>query len=99
MSVISTTIARAQENGAVPLSDRDAPSLYPIEIEPHVVFGAENVYGATGFGAGLRVSIPVVFGLLKRVPDIWRSPSEAICSITITVTTAISVGRITSCCP
>jgi hypothetical protein len=69
LSVFSTAIARAQDQGPVPMYDRDAPSLYPIEIEPHIVFGAENVYGATGFGAGLRVSIPVVFGLLKRAPD------------------------------
>jgi len=41
--------------------------VYPIEVEPHVTFGAENVFGATGFGAGLMASIPVVFGLFKRV--------------------------------
>jgi hypothetical protein len=42
---------------------------YPIEVEPHFSFGAENVYGATGFGAGLRVGLPLVSGSLGRVPD------------------------------
>jgi hypothetical protein len=59
--------ARAQ--GETPAPPRDEPSLYPIEIEPHFSFGAENVYGATGFGAGLRLSIPVITSLLRRVPD------------------------------
>jgi hypothetical protein len=50
--------------------DRDGdPSVYPIEIEPHFTFGAENVYGASGFGAGLRLSIPVVASLLANTPD------------------------------
>jgi hypothetical protein len=61
--------AKAQDRAPTSLSERDEPSAYPIEIEPHAVFGAENVYGATGFGAGLRVSIPVVLSLLKRIPD------------------------------
>jgi hypothetical protein len=48
---------------------RDEPRLYPLEIEPHFSFGAENVYGATGLGAGLRLSIPLISGYLGRVPD------------------------------
>ncbi|HEY3822371.1 MAG TPA: hypothetical protein VGL81_34635 [Polyangiaceae bacterium] len=48
---------------------RGEAALYPIEIEPHFSFGAENVYGATGFGAGMRLSIPVIAGYLGRVPD------------------------------
>jgi hypothetical protein len=48
---------------------RDEAALYPLEIEPHFAFGAENVYGATGFGGGLRVSIPLVFGHIGRLPD------------------------------
>jgi hypothetical protein len=47
----------------------DEPSLYPIEIEPHFTFGAENVYGATGFGAGLRVGIPLAAGHLGDIPQ------------------------------
>ena len=48
----------------------DHVARYPIEIEPHFTFGAENVYGATGFGAGLRAGIPLVAGTLGyRVPD------------------------------
>jgi hypothetical protein len=56
--------ARAQ--GELPAPPREDARLYPIEIEPHFSFGAENVYGATGFGAGLRVSVPVVAGYLGR---------------------------------
>lgn len=58
--------ANAQE---APPPWRGDPSVYPIEIEPHFTFGAENVYGATGFGAGLRVSIPIVASLLVNTPD------------------------------
>lgn len=45
------------------------PAEYPIEVEPHFTFGAENVYGNTGYGGGLRLSLPVVAGYLGRVPD------------------------------
>jgi hypothetical protein len=43
--------------------------LYPIEIEPHFTFGPENIYGATGFGGGLRIGIPLIVGAIGRVPD------------------------------
>jgi hypothetical protein len=66
-ALFAATPARAQ--GETPAPPRDEPSAYPIEIEPHFTFGAENVYGATGFGAGLRVSIPVIESLLQRIPD------------------------------
>jgi len=59
----------ASAEGELPAPSRDGASLYPIEIEPHFSFGAENVYGSTGFGAGLRVSIPVVNGYLGRMPQ------------------------------
>jgi hypothetical protein len=42
----------------------DSTARYPVEIEAHAAFGTENVYGNTGFGAGLRVSIPLVAGWL-----------------------------------
>jgi len=42
---------------------------YPIEIEPHFTFGDENVYGATGFGGGLRVGVPLAVGHLGRIPE------------------------------
>ena len=42
---------------------------YPIEIEPHFTFGDENVYGATGFGGGLRLGVPLASGRLGRIPD------------------------------
>jgi hypothetical protein len=60
------TMAQAQPEQAV---YRVEPSAYPIEIEPHFSFGPDNVYGSSGIGAGLRVSIPVVASLLVRVPD------------------------------
>ncbi len=39
---------------------------YPVEVEVHAAFGADNVYGTTGFGGGLRVSVPLVAGWLGR---------------------------------
>jgi hypothetical protein len=44
-------------------------SLYPIEVEPHFSFGAENVYGNTGFGGGVRLGVPFVAGHLGSVPQ------------------------------
>jgi hypothetical protein len=48
---------------------RDYVSDYPVEIEPHFTFGPENVYGASGFGAGLRVGIPLMVGRLGSLSD------------------------------
>ena len=62
--------ARAQERVEGDWQQRrEEAALYPLEIEPHFSFGAENVYGATGAGAGLRVSIPLAYGHVGRVPD------------------------------
>jgi hypothetical protein len=47
----------------------EGPANYGIEIEPHFSFGEANVYGNTGFGAGLRVGIPLAVGHIGRVPD------------------------------
>jgi hypothetical protein len=58
----------AMADGEAP-TRRDELPLYPIEIEPHFAFGAGDVYGATGLGAGLRLSIPVISGHLGQVPD------------------------------
>jgi hypothetical protein len=44
-------------------------ALYPLEIEPHFSFGPENVFGATGIGGGMRLSIPLVYGHIGRLPD------------------------------
>jgi hypothetical protein len=62
-----SSVAFAQER-------RDYPypmaAAYPIEVEVHGTFGAENVYGTTGLGAGVRLSIPLVAGMLgRRVSD------------------------------
>jgi hypothetical protein len=62
----TTGVAFAQErlDGHV-----DPETLYPLEVEPHFAFGAENVYGTTGFGAGVRLGIPVVAGHIGRLPQ------------------------------
>ncbi|HEY2516913.1 MAG TPA: hypothetical protein VGI39_38845, partial [Polyangiaceae bacterium] len=43
-------------------------SVYPLEVEPHFAFGADNVYGNAGYGGGLRIGIPFAYGHLGRVP-------------------------------
>ena len=61
------SVARAQ-GGEAPgyrLDDR----AYAVEIEPHFTFGAENVYGASGFGGGVRLGLPFVEGHLGRAPQ------------------------------
>ncbi|MFI5299776.1 MAG: hypothetical protein ACHREM_16945 [Polyangiales bacterium] len=44
-------------------------SQYPLEIEPHFSFGAENIYGNSGFGAGVRFGIPLLLGHVGSLPD------------------------------
>jgi hypothetical protein len=60
------SVASAQEATMETLRE---PTAYPIEVEPHFTFGAENVYGDTGFGAGLRLGVPVAAGHLGRLPQ------------------------------
>jgi hypothetical protein len=66
-------VARADEVIIVreerPREARFESSLYAVEIEPHFTFGPENVFGAAGFGGGLRIGIPLIAGRLGRVPD------------------------------
>jgi hypothetical protein len=52
-----------------PAPPRDDAADYPLEIEPHFAFGPENVYGASGFGAGLRLGVPLAVGHLGSVPQ------------------------------
>lgn len=52
-----------------PARATDDERIYPLEIEPHLTFGAENVYGSSGFGAGVRFGIPVLVGHVGRLPD------------------------------
>src|SRR5688500_18472731 len=33
---------------------------YKVELEPHLDFGWANLYASNGFGAGVRVGIPIV---------------------------------------
>jgi hypothetical protein len=58
-------IANAQDRYA----DREEAARYSVEIEPHFALGVEDVYGGTGYGAGLRVSIPFIEGHVGRLPD------------------------------
>jgi hypothetical protein len=63
----ATSVARA--DGEVEMRRVRDPLAYPVEVEPHLTFGAENVYGNTGFGAGVRVGVPMAVGHLGRVPQ------------------------------
>ncbi|HLK39543.1 MAG TPA: hypothetical protein VKU41_22460 [Polyangiaceae bacterium] len=63
--VVPSTAMAAEEYGTY----RSDVSDYPVEIEPHFSFGPENVYGASGYGAGLRLGLPLVSGAIGRVPD------------------------------
>jgi hypothetical protein len=70
-ALASTEVARADVElraEAGPLR-REGAADYALELEPHFSFGEENVYGNTGFGAGLRVGIPLAYGNIGRVPD------------------------------
>ncbi len=76
LSLVSLTclvvpaIANAQERVEVREGERrDEVTIYPVELEPHFSLGPENVYGATGIGAGLRASIPLVYGHVGELPD------------------------------
>jgi hypothetical protein len=57
--------AEAQER-VVRVERVDTAALYPVEVEVHAAFGAENVYGNTGVGAGVRISVPLIAGWLGR---------------------------------
>jgi hypothetical protein len=63
---VAPSVARA--DGEVTMETR-ARSAYPIEVEPHLSFGADNVYGNGGFGAGARVGIPLAAGHIGSVPQ------------------------------
>jgi hypothetical protein len=60
---------------SVALADGEAPyrfenrADYGLEVEPHFAFGAENVYGASGFGGGVRLGIPLAVGHIGRAPQ------------------------------
>lgn len=65
-----STIASADEYArGGPQPGREGNAQYSLEVEPHFSFGAENVYGASGFGGGLRLGIPLIAGWLGSVPD------------------------------
>jgi hypothetical protein len=66
-SVLAPAGAGAQSVEHVRANDED--HVYPIEIEPHFTFGAANVYGGMGYGAGVRLSVPFVAGHVGRFPQ------------------------------
>lgn len=61
--------ATAGAQGEVTMEGLREPTAYPFEIQLHLSFGADNVYGASGFGAGLRVGIPLAVGHIGRLPQ------------------------------
>jgi hypothetical protein len=42
---------------------------YPIEVEPHFSIGNEDVFGAVGYGGGVRLGVPLARGHLGRIPQ------------------------------
>jgi len=75
LSLAAVTLAGAASADVVVREEGYAParyyetSYYPVEIEPHFTFGAENVYGVAGFGGGLRIGVPLIGGRVGRLPD------------------------------
>jgi hypothetical protein len=65
LGVSATRLAQAAD---APAGAADGPH-YNLELEPHLAFGWDNIYGSSGVGAGLRVGLPVVRDLLPSVPD------------------------------
>jgi hypothetical protein len=63
---LASSSADAQERFERVVPSEDFVARYPIEIEGHFSFGAGDVYGNTGFGGGVRLSIPLVAGWLGR---------------------------------
>lgn len=64
-AVLMATSSASAQDRLVRVQTPDT-ARYPLEVEVHGSFGADNVYGDTGLGAGLRVSIPLVAGWLGR---------------------------------
>jgi hypothetical protein len=56
LSAVTEGTARADDTIKRP---GDHPS-YPVEIEPHALFGWGGVYGTGGYGVGARFAIPIV---------------------------------------
>jgi hypothetical protein len=79
VTIITAALACAVPPGAAradvivrtegPVHERDEAALYPLDLEPHFSFGPQNVYGNSGFGGGLRLSIPLVGGHLGPMPE------------------------------
>lgn len=62
----AATTATTDETNIGPAPER---TRYPLEVEPHLSFGEFNVYGAAGYGAGLRVAAPFAGGHIGSAPE------------------------------
>ena len=75
MAVVATASVALPSVAHAQAYEHDAPgdvSAYPIEIEPHFAFAAENVYGATGYGAGYACRSRCSSVLSVEFRTIWR---------------------------
>ena len=69
LAVPSTANADVYVRVEGPNIEPEQAAAYPLEVEPHFTFGPGNVYGDEGFGAGVRLGIPLVGGHIGSVPD------------------------------
>ena len=52
------------------IRDTGRHPVYQVEMEPHALVAWDNLYGDTGLGGGLRLSIPIVRdGFIKSIDD------------------------------
>jgi hypothetical protein len=66
---LTSSTASAQSYRGDYRGDRYNPAAYGLEADFHFSFAAENVYGNSGAGAGVRLGIPLAIGSLGRLPS------------------------------
>src|SRR4051812_8940671 len=54
--VLQNTSNAAETLGHEPV----ARTGYALEVEPHLAFSWDNIYGSTGVGGGVRLGVPIV---------------------------------------
>lgn len=69
LAVPSTANADVYVRVEGPRFEPEQESTYSLEVEPHFTFGPGDAYGGAGFGAGVRVGIPLIGGHVGSVPD------------------------------